>query len=223
MNERWNPENTRILALLDELIIQKRYNEDLTKLQDKINSLSDQDLAELLEIYSSIRKYEYLGEQKQIPEFYLYRISDYYQRLKESQKDTRISLPKIVIRLFDNTLTVIEHSLKNISIQTVPLQTYRNNSEIKGNKVILEEELQDKKIQFSFIPQEQSVLLSIFIQNLTGQLTLKLQRSNHIIDIKHFPELKWEERINIENLKEGEYVLEFSGCYNNKFGFKITD
>lgn len=220
-----NEQNKKILKLLDELLIQKKDKPNIDQhLIDKINTLSNQDLVELMELYSNIKKYESSKEEKQVPDFYLYRISEYYNKLKSVQKNTNISLPKIVIRLVENTLSIIDNSLSNLKVETVAIQSYRNNGELKSNKIILEDDIKDnKKIQFSFIPQEQSVLLSIFIQNITGSLTLKLKRSNHIIDIKHFSNLKQEERINLENLKEGDYIIDFSGSYNNKFEFKITD
>ncbi len=223
MNLKKNEEN-KILKLLDEILIQKKEKRnDSPQLKETINSLSNKELEELLALYSDIIKYESSKETKQVPDFYMYRISDYYQKLKTTQKHT-VSLPYIVIQLFQNTLSIIENSLPNFKVETIPIQTYRNNGELKSNKIMLED-LSDgnKKVEFSFIPQEQSVLLSIFLQNITGNLTLKLKRSNHIIDIKHFSNLKQEERINIENLKKGDYIIDFSGSYTNQFGFKITD
>jgi hypothetical protein len=180
--------------------------------------LSNKELVELIQIYSDISKYEGSKEKKEIPEFLLYRMRDYFS--KEKAKIQKESLPSIVIQLVQNTINIIQHNL-NLNLQVVPIQSYRGNQETKGNKVILQDYHQEKKVEFSLIPQEETILLSIFIQNITGSLTLKLHKDNYIIDIKHFSNLKNVERINIEDLKKGEYIIDLSGAYNNKFYLKI--
>jgi hypothetical protein len=123
-----------------------------------------------------------------------------------------------VIHYIKNTLKVIQSSIE-LNVQEVPISSYRGDN-IKSNKVILK----DKKVEFSFIPQEKdSVMLSIFLENLTGSLTLKLLKENYIIDIKHFSNLNEQERINIEDLTYGNYVLDLKGSYNKKFSFVIQD
>jgi len=211
--------NAKILKLLDELLVHKKNNQTIDDtLKNKIDSLSNKELVELIQIYSDISKYEGSKEKKEIPEFLLYRMRDYFS--KEKAKIQKESLPSIVIQLVQNTINIIQHNL-NLNLQVVPIQSYRGNQETKGNKVVLQDYHQEKKVEFSLIPQEETILLSIFIQNITGSLTLKLHKDNYIIDIKHFSNLKNIERINIEDLKKGEYIIDLSGAYNNKFYLKI--
>ncbi|GIX41057.1 MAG: hypothetical protein KatS3mg129_0790 [Leptospiraceae bacterium] len=61
------------------------------------------------------------------------------------------------------------------------------------------------------------------MQNINGSLTLKLKKDNSIIDIKRFSNLKEKERINIEDLKPGNYVMDLKGSYNKKFHLRIID
>ncbi len=210
--------NKKVLKLLDEILNKdfKSFDFDQPELKEKINTLSNQELVELIQLYSEISRYEDSTEKKEVPEFYLYRVKDYYA--KKRSLETKEDLPQIVIHYIKNTLKVLQNSIE-FSVQEVPIASYRGDN-IKSNKVILK----DKKIEFSFIPQEKnSVMLSIFLENLSGSLTLKLLKENYIIDIKHFSNLSEQERINIEDLTYGNYILDLKGSYNQKFRFIIED
>jgi len=176
--------NKKVLKLLDEILNKDfiSFDFDHAELKEKINTLSNQELAELIQLYSEISKYEGSTEKKEVPEFYLYRVKDYFA--KKRSLETKEDLPQLVIHYIKNTLKVIQSSIE-LNVQEVPISSYRGDN-IKSNKVILK----DKKVEFSFIPQEKdSVMLSIFLENLTGSLTLKLLKENYIIDIKHFSNL----------------------------------
>jgi len=210
--------NKKVLKLLDEILNKDfiSFDFDHAELKEKINTLSNQELAELIQLYSEISKYEGSTEKKEVPEFYLYRVKDYYT--KKRSLETKGDLPQLVIHYIKNTLKVVQSSIE-LNVQEIPISSYRGDN-IKSNKVILK----DKKVEFSFIPQEKdSVMLSIFLENLTGSLTLKLLKENYIIDIKHFSNLNEQERINIEDLTYGNYVLDLKGSYNKKFSFVIQD
>ncbi len=215
-------EKSKILKLIDEIFIQKINNKSLTDEQkQKINSLSNKELSYLISLYSNLIQYETSTEQKELPEFYLYRIKDYYRLNKQKEKKASSMIPEIIIKITNNTLNVIENRLQNFKLEIAPIPNFRDSTKI--NKILLEDSQQDKKLQISIFPQNDSALLSIFLENVNGYLTLKLRKNNNIIDIKHLSILNLQERINLENLKPAEYILEFSGSYENTLKINILN
>lgn len=214
--------NPKILKIIDELLNQKKENQSISpELKNKINSLSESDLLEFINLYNNIKRYEESTEKKLVPDFYLFKIKDYYDKQKVFWKEEKL-IPAIIIKFVKNQFELLHNSLPELQFATESFQLYRSGSAIQSKKIIWNEEKDNSKIEYSLIPQENSFLLSIYFQNLEGQLTLKVKKENSVIDIMRFSNLKSQERIFLDNLSYGNYYLLFNGAYNKEFQLKIV-
>ncbi|MFN3604215.1 MAG: hypothetical protein ACK4UJ_05870 [Leptonema sp. (in: bacteria)] len=219
--------NTKILKLLDEILNKSKQNKELPEdLKNRINSLENEEFLEFIKLYSSIKEYEESTEKKQVPEFYIFRIQDYYnkQKILWDEEKNRKSLPQVVIRFIKNQFELIQNSLPELQFATEAIQMNRSNETLKKEKMIWQETIDNsKKIEYTLIPQENSFLLSINLTNFQGPLTLKLKKDRAIIDIKHFTNIKGQDWILLDNLTFGDYYLYFKGAYNKEYHLKIVN
>lgn len=215
--------NPKVLKILDELFNQKKDNPSISpELKNKINSLSESDFLEFINLYNNIKRYEESVEKKPVPDFYLFKIKDYYDKQKLISKEEEKLIPSIVIKFIKNQFELLHNSLPELQFATESFQIYRSGNTILSKKIIWNEEKDNSKIEYSLIPQENSFLLSIYFQNLEGALTLKLKKENSVIDIKRFSNLKSQERVLLDNLSYGNYSLILRGAYNKEFQLKIV-
>ncbi|GIX41056.1 MAG: hypothetical protein KatS3mg129_0789 [Leptospiraceae bacterium] len=115
--------NAQVLKLLDELLNQKKQKKPIDdSLKSKINSLSNKELVQLIQLYTDLTKYEDSTEKKEIPEFYLYRVKDYYEKLRIKNKQQEEDIAGIVLQFFKNSLKILNYTL-DLQVQEVPIQS----------------------------------------------------------------------------------------------------
>ncbi len=204
----------QFLGIIDEILYDKKLNEET---KQKLNQLSSSDISELLKEYKDILDF-YRVEKEPVPYLLKQRVSQYFERLSYKSQE---NLPELVVKYLNQTFEIVKNTLVSFNSELVPLVSVRDREGISTNKVLLVQNIEDKKVEISLIPQREKFLLSFYLRNLTGNLTIKLKENNIVTDIKHFANLSMEERGNFENLKKGNYVVDIRGAYNNKFILKI--
>lgn len=221
-----NHNKSNIYKLLDELLTIEREKAFSDEIKKKINSLTESEFLEFINLYTSIRKYEESFEKKQVPDFYLFRIQDYYdtQKFLWNQQKERKSLPVIVIQFIKNQFELIQNSLPELQFITEPFPIYRSVETIQSKQLKWVDTLDNsQRVEYSLIPQGNAFMLSVYFHNFQGSLTFKLKKENSIIDIKHFSNIKSQDRILVDNLTFGEYYLYFKGIYNKEYNLNIKN
>ncbi len=218
---------SNIHKLIDKLlyVIEKRSNVS-DEIKKNINSLTDSELLELINLYTSCREYEASSEKNPVPEFFLFRIQDYYekQKLLWEQNQKKQSLPTIVLQFIKHQFELLQNPIPEFEFITEPFPIYRSGEVIQSKKINWVENIENsKKVEFSLIPQGNNFMLSVYFHNFQGSLTFKLKKENSIIDIKHFSNIKSQERIFVDELTFGEYYLYFKGIYNKEYYLNIKN
>lgn len=182
--------------------------------KEELQKLSPQELSEFI----TLLRIHYLMEQEDkvsIPDFYLYKVKEYFQKLKRKEG---INTGRVILKLFPSRLELLEnHSSLVTELSQVPV--YRGVSMQEKKIITLKEK--ELPVMFYFLHQQDSVLLNISLQNLYGPLTVRLYQDDDLVYSYKTMLEEDKHRISIDNLKKGEYHLSLSGAYNQEFMFVI--
>ncbi|MCS7205259.1 MAG: hypothetical protein NZ853_06140 [Leptospiraceae bacterium] len=206
-----------IIKLVDE-ILNSNNEEKLKEIKKQINQLSAKELWELMDIYQAIHRMINSDERLPLPDFYAYQVKEFYQ--KQLQRQEEKAKNRISLKLLENSIEILSSSL-SLPVELIPIPNYRANGLGKSYKVVLRDNQNESLVEYSFIPQQSEVLLSIYFYHVYGALTIKLYRDEEIISQKQISITKEKERINLDNLSKGNYSLEILSTYHQVLHFDI--